>query len=167
MDIDIEQIWSAGLGFLALTVTHLAGSRRISAWVVGMVSQCGWLGFMIYTGNWGFLVSFIGFTVVYIRNYRAWKRTAAPAAAGTAAGDQEPAAERPDIDDPTHVRPSRASDRPVLAGLLPRRRASRRENPRADRLEHLLLVAQPSGRLVEVPQRHLAAVPDDEPARRP
>jgi hypothetical protein len=70
----IEQIWSAALGILALTGTHLAGSRRISAWVVGLVSQCGWIGFMFLTENYGFLVSICGFTAVYIRNYRIWKR---------------------------------------------------------------------------------------------
>lgn len=76
--ITIEQIWSAGLGALALTSTHLAGSRRSSAWVVGLVSQVGWLGFIILTGNLGFLVSFTGFTFVYIRNYIKWTRRPAP-----------------------------------------------------------------------------------------
>lgn len=79
MGITIEQVWSAALGALALTSTHLAGSRRSSAWVVGMVSQVGWLGFIILTGNFGFLVSFTGFTFVYIRNYIKWTRKAAPA----------------------------------------------------------------------------------------
>lgn len=76
--MDIEQVWSAALGLLALTSTHLAGSRRISAWVVGMVSQCGWIGFMFLTENYGFLVSITGFTYVYIRNYLAWKEPASP-----------------------------------------------------------------------------------------
>lgn len=74
LGLHIEQIWSAGLGALALTSTHLAGSRRASAWVVGMVSQAGWLGFIIITGNLGFLVSFTGFSIVYVRNYIKWTR---------------------------------------------------------------------------------------------
>lgn len=70
----IEQLWSVVLGALALTTTVLAGNNARSAWVVGMISQAGWIGFMFLTGNFGFLVSIIGFTVVYIRNYRAWGR---------------------------------------------------------------------------------------------
>lgn len=77
--MDIEQVWSAVLGLMALTSTTLAGSRSRSAWVVGMASQVGWIGFMFLTGNFGFLVSIIGFTVVYIRNYRAWSREPEPA----------------------------------------------------------------------------------------
>lgn len=68
----IEQIWSAMLGVLALTSSVLAGNRARSAWVVGMVSQAGWVGFMLITGNYGFLISITGFTVVYVRNYLKW-----------------------------------------------------------------------------------------------
>lgn len=73
MNIDIETIWSAALGAMALVTNVLAGSKRQSAWVVGGASQIGWTGFMIYTGNYGFVVSVIGFSLVYIRNWRLWK----------------------------------------------------------------------------------------------
>jgi hypothetical protein len=75
--MDIEHMWSAALGALALASAHLAGNRRSSAWIVGMVSQAGWLGFIVLTGNVGFLVSVTGFTYVYIRNYIKWTRVAA------------------------------------------------------------------------------------------
>lgn len=74
--ITIEEIWSAALGATALLSTHLAGERRRSAWVVGMISQAGWFGFMFVTSNFGFLVSFIGFSFVYIRNHRKWSKPA-------------------------------------------------------------------------------------------
>jgi uncharacterized membrane protein len=86
--MSIEQVWSAVLGVLALTSTHLAGSHRSSAWVVGMVSQAGWLGFIFLTGNLGFLVSFTGFTIVYIRNYIKWTRKPAAADADPQAGNR-------------------------------------------------------------------------------
>lgn len=70
--MDIEQIWSAALGALALLSTTLAGNRRRSAWQVGILAQLGWIGFMFLTENFGFIVSIVGFTVVYIRNYIAW-----------------------------------------------------------------------------------------------
>lgn len=76
-NVSIEEIWSAALGATALLSTHLAGERRRSAWVVGMISQAGWLGFMFLVHNFGFLVSFIGFTFVYIRNHRKWSQPAA------------------------------------------------------------------------------------------
>lgn len=77
LSMDIEQLWTATLGALALTSTHLAGDKRISAWVVGMVSQCGWIGFMFLTGNKGFLVGIVGFTYLYIRNYLKWRKAPA------------------------------------------------------------------------------------------
>lgn len=95
--MDIEQIWSAALGAMALAVTFLAGGRHRSAWVVGMVSQLGWLGFIVYFGNYGFLVSFLGFSLVYVRNYLAWRTPAVPAdgradgGVGDRAGDGRPA----------------------------------------------------------------------------
>lgn len=70
--MDIEQIWSAALSVLALTTNYLAGNGIRAAWMVGMASQAGWLGFIILTGNTGFLISFVGFTVIYIRNYLKW-----------------------------------------------------------------------------------------------
>jgi hypothetical protein len=85
--MDIEQIWSATLGVLALASTTLAGNRRRSAWVVGMISQAGWIGFMLLTSNYGFLMSIIGFTAVYVRNFVSWTRnpplpSAPPSACG-------------------------------------------------------------------------------------
>jgi hypothetical protein len=83
--MSFEQILSAVLAILALTNAELAGRKRRSAWVVGMVAQAGWVGFMLLTGNFGFLISITGFTVVYIRNYRAWSRSS-----GDAPGKREP-----------------------------------------------------------------------------
>ncbi|HET9144084.1 hypothetical protein [Actinophytocola sp.] len=77
----IEQLLSFALAALALTNAELAGRKRRAAWVVGMVAQVGWICFMLLTRNWGFLISITGFTVIYIRNYRAWSRRPEPAAA--------------------------------------------------------------------------------------
>ena len=67
-----EQALSIVLSILALTNAELAGRKLRAAWVVGMVAQSGWVCFMFLTGNFGFSISIIGFTVIYIRNYRAW-----------------------------------------------------------------------------------------------
>ena len=69
-----EAILSAVLSILALTNAELAGRKLRVAWLVGMVAQSGWVCFMLITGNWGFLISIVGFTVIYVRNYRAWGR---------------------------------------------------------------------------------------------
>lgn len=79
--MDIEQIWSAGLSVLALTTNYLAGNGRRYAWVIGIISQIGWIGFMLLTTNYGFLISITGFTVVYIRNFILWGRRTHQAAA--------------------------------------------------------------------------------------
>jgi hypothetical protein len=70
--MSFETILSAVLSILALTGAELAGRKLRAAWVVGMVAQSGWVCFTLITGNWGFLISIAGFTVIYIRNYRAW-----------------------------------------------------------------------------------------------
>lgn len=85
--MSFEQILSAILAVLALTNAELAGRKLRAAWVVGMVAQVGWICYMLITGNWGFLISIAGFTVVYIRNYRAWSRSG-----GDAPGEREPVA---------------------------------------------------------------------------
>lgn len=81
-----EQVLSVVLSVLALTNAELAGRKLRVAWVVGMVAQVGWVCFMLVTGNWGFLISIAGFTVIYIRNYRAWSRKPEPAPAPALAG---------------------------------------------------------------------------------
>lgn len=79
LGMDIEQIWSACLAILALATNYVAGNRKRYAWVIGMGSQVGWLGFIVLTGNYGFVISLVGFTWVYIRNYVAWGREERPA----------------------------------------------------------------------------------------
>lgn len=91
--VTLQEIWSAALGAAALLSTHLAGEQRRSAWVVGLISQAGWLGFMFLANNFGFLVSFIGFTFVYIKNHRKWTRLAKEKAAEQTAAQTEPVTE--------------------------------------------------------------------------
>lgn len=64
----ISQAWSWALLVLSLTSTWLAGSGRISAWVVGLVSQALWLTYGVVTAQWGFAVSALAFAVVHGRN---------------------------------------------------------------------------------------------------
>jgi hypothetical protein len=71
--MSFEQILSAVLAILALTNAELAGRKLQAAWVVGMIAQVGWIIFMLLTGNFGFLISITGFTVIYIRNYLRWR----------------------------------------------------------------------------------------------
>jgi len=72
--MNFEQALSIVLAVLALTNAELAGRKLRAAWLVGMVAQIGWIIYMVTTGNFGFLISITGFTVVYVRNYRAWSR---------------------------------------------------------------------------------------------
>lgn len=91
--VTIEEIWSACLGATALVSTHLAGEGRRSAWVIGLASQVGWLGFMFVASNFGFIVSFIGFTIVHAKNL--WKWTKNPPAQVQAATQSQPAPSQP------------------------------------------------------------------------
>ncbi|HZA71301.1 MAG TPA: hypothetical protein VE476_00150 [Propionibacteriaceae bacterium] len=77
----IELGLSILLSVFALTVAELAGRKLRVAWLVGISAQAGWVAYALLTGNFGFLISVAGFTVIYVRNYRAWNRRPEPAAA--------------------------------------------------------------------------------------
>lgn len=61
-------------GVLTLVVMWLAGSRRTSAWVVGLVNQVLWIAFIVVFEAWGLLPLSIALIFIYGRNLLRWRR---------------------------------------------------------------------------------------------
>ena len=66
----ISPVWSVVLAVAGLVTMWLAGNERPSAWpwIVGLVSQAGWLYYALATGQWGFVVSALAYATVHARN---------------------------------------------------------------------------------------------------
>ncbi len=66
------------LSVITIWMTVLAGNKHPTAWLVGLVNQALWLGWIIAAGAWGLLPMNIALWIVYGRNH--WKWNAAKAA---------------------------------------------------------------------------------------
>lgn len=62
-------IWSYLLGALGLCGLYLAGKKKASAWVVGVVACILWGVYGIVSEQWGFLITSPVFTWVHARNW--------------------------------------------------------------------------------------------------
>jgi hypothetical protein len=57
---------------ITLWMNLMAGNLHRSAWLVGLVNQLLWLGWIIAVGAWGLLPMNIGLWIVYGRNHLKW-----------------------------------------------------------------------------------------------
>ncbi len=70
----IRAILPWGLSGLTFWSMVLAGDKKRSAWLLGLINQAFWLTYVISTKTWGLLPLTIAMTVVYIRNLIKWKK---------------------------------------------------------------------------------------------
>lgn len=64
--------WVMSLATIASML--LAGEKKRSAWIVGLLNQCLWFAFIYITKNWGLAPLTVAMTIVYIRNLHKWKK---------------------------------------------------------------------------------------------
>lgn len=50
----------------------LAGNKKKSAWLVGLLNQLLWLIWIVLSESWGLLPMNIALWIVYARNYLKW-----------------------------------------------------------------------------------------------
>ena len=60
------------LSALTIYTMFLAGNMRRGAWVVGLINQALWLGWIASTHTWGLLPMNVALWIVYFRNYVKW-----------------------------------------------------------------------------------------------
>ena len=62
------------LSAITIWMTVLAGNKHPSAWLVGLINQALWLGWIVASESWGFLPMNIALWIVYGRNHWKWSR---------------------------------------------------------------------------------------------
>lgn len=67
--------WSVLLTGIGLIGLYAAGSKKSWGWLVGLGAQVLWISYAIATEQWGFILSALVYRGMYIRNYRAWKKS--------------------------------------------------------------------------------------------
>ena len=71
-----RQLVALATSVLTLIGMWLAGNRRASGWLVGLVNQALWFGFIVAFDAWGLLPLNAALIVVYSRNLRKWRQPA-------------------------------------------------------------------------------------------
>lgn len=69
-----RQLIALATSFLTLYGMWLAGNKRSSGWLVGLLNQAVWFVFIVAFDAWGLLPLNVALVVVYSRNLAAWKR---------------------------------------------------------------------------------------------
>ena len=70
----MNQWWSWLLTAWGITGLILAGRRRAVGWAIGLSAQGAWIAYAIATHQWGFIVSALAYSVVYLRNWLSWRQ---------------------------------------------------------------------------------------------
>lgn len=65
------------LSAVTIYMTILAGNKTRWAWLVGLVNQALWLGWIVASESWGLLPMNVALWVVYTRNHMKWSKPAA------------------------------------------------------------------------------------------
>lgn len=68
-----EWWWSYLLAAGGIAGIWLAGRKDPRGWLLGLLMQVLWAAYAIVTGQYGFLVTAVGYGLVYGRNWLAWR----------------------------------------------------------------------------------------------
>lgn len=71
-----SQLWSWALAAVGILGIYLAGRKKAAGWLVGVAAQGLWLAYAIVTRQWGFIVTAAAYSLVYGKNWLAWRREA-------------------------------------------------------------------------------------------
>lgn len=66
--------WGSVLDGVGLTASWFTGNKRRIGWVIAVICMGLWAVYSVLTKQWGFFPGIIIATVVYVRNWRKWKR---------------------------------------------------------------------------------------------
>lgn len=76
MSETIRQLLPFTTGALTLLAMWLAGSKRSSAWAVGLANQVLWAATIVVFGVWGLAPLTAALTIIYTRNLLRWRNEA-------------------------------------------------------------------------------------------
>lgn len=66
--------WSYILAPFGLLGMYVTGRKLAWGWALSSCTQLLWLTYAIDTHQWGFIPGTLGYLIIYIKNYRAWRR---------------------------------------------------------------------------------------------
>lgn len=64
------------LSVITIYMTVLAGNKTSWAWLLGLVNQALWLGWIVAAEAWGLIPMNIALWIVYARNHLKWSKEA-------------------------------------------------------------------------------------------
>lgn len=67
-------IWSFALAAIGIFGLWLAGKEVRAGWLIGLVAQVLWIIYALFTRQYGFILSSLGYAFVYFKNARAFER---------------------------------------------------------------------------------------------
>jgi hypothetical protein len=82
----ISQWWSWGFAAVGLTAMFLAGRKKAVGWLIGALVQIVWLFYAVYTRQWGFIVTAVGYGTMQTLIWLQWRAADRAAAATAEAG---------------------------------------------------------------------------------
>lgn len=68
-----EWWWSYLLAAGGIAGIWLAGRKDPRGWLLGLAMQALWAAYAVVTGQYGFIVTAVGYGLVYGRNWLAWR----------------------------------------------------------------------------------------------
>ena len=69
-----RQLIALATSLLTLYGMKLAGDKRSTGWLVGLINQALWFLFIVAFDAWGLLPLNLALVVIYSRNLRRWRR---------------------------------------------------------------------------------------------
>lgn len=66
----MSALWSYALAAIGVTGLFIAATRPRVGWWFNIVAQAAWVAYAVATRQWGFLLTAVAYTVVYVRLLR-------------------------------------------------------------------------------------------------
>jgi len=67
-------MWSWVLAAVGTTGIFFLGRKSIWAWLILIFNEILWTTYSLITHQYGFIVASVGYVIVYLRNYREWRK---------------------------------------------------------------------------------------------
>lgn len=72
--LTIQAVLPWVMSFFTIVTMWLAGEKKHSAWVIGLLNQCLWAIYIVITKQWGLSPLVIIITVIYTWNLVKWNK---------------------------------------------------------------------------------------------
>jgi len=67
-------MWSWVLAAVGTTGIFFLGKKSIWSWLILIFNEILWTTYSLITHQYGFIVASVAYVIVYLRNYREWRK---------------------------------------------------------------------------------------------